>query len=232
MTATLTQLRTQVRGMADLDAVDLPDSVIDQYAKEGFQRIYALERRWPFLQQSYTLNTVAGTRAYTLASIGDVREIISITEPSVGGQRYSLISYDEAERVWLGNQDTASKPLFFALWAKAIHLYPKPDAVYTLTIRAYRNPTYTWLDTPYTTVIDLDEWFHAILPYFILGRVYQRQEDAELSALNMNSFDQGVAYARLDLMKPSSAQPMIMSGGTQRPSYERWMYNMGLTIGQ
>ena len=45
MSITLTQLRTQVRNMVDLDETDLPDSVVDQFAREGFQRIYSLERR-------------------------------------------------------------------------------------------------------------------------------------------------------------------------------------------
>jgi hypothetical protein len=66
MSITLAQLRTQVRNMADLDEVDLPDSIIDQFAREGFQRIYSLERRWPYLQETFSFNTVSGQREYTI----------------------------------------------------------------------------------------------------------------------------------------------------------------------
>ena len=67
-----------VRDISDLDTVDLPNSLLDTFIKEAFQRIVALERRWPFYQETYTLNTVANQRPYTISAIGDIREIISI----------------------------------------------------------------------------------------------------------------------------------------------------------
>ena len=231
MSITLTQLRTQVRNMADLDEVDLPDSIVDQFAREGFQRIYALERRWPYLQETYTFNTVVGQREYTISTIGDIREIISVLDTSSSGARLTLIPYDNAEEIWLGNTDVPSRPYFYSFWDKKIQLWAKPDAVYPITVRAYRNPVYTWLSDPDET-IDLDEWFHALLPYFVLGRVYQRQEDAQLAQMHLNSFEQGVGLARRDLMKASSAQPVIMSGGRQYPTMRRWLQTLGATIGQ
>ena len=231
MALTLAQLRSQVRSMADLDEVDLPDSLIDQYAREGFQRIYALERKWPYLEGTYTFTTVANQREYPIASIGDIREIISVVDTSASGERFTLISPAEAEEIWLGNTDTPGRPYFFSFWDKKIYLWPKPDSAYPITLRAYRNPVYTWLSNTAQN-IDLDEWFHQILPYFILGRVYQRQEDAELSAMHMRSFEEGVALARRDLMRGSSAQPVVMSGGRRYPTMRRWLQTLGGTLGQ
>jgi hypothetical protein len=227
----LNTLRSQVRSMADLDEEDLPDVVVDQFAREGFQRIYALERRWPYLQESYNFNTVVGQREYTISTIGDIREIISVLDTSSSGARLTLIPYDNAEEIWLGNTDVPSRPYFYSFWDKKIQLWAKPDAVYPITVRAYRNPVYTWLSNP-DEMIDLDEWFHALLPYFVLGRVYQRQEDAQLAQMHLNSFEQGVGLARRDLMKASSAQPVIMSGGRQYPTMRRWLQTLGATIGQ
>ncbi len=229
MSITLTQLRTQVRNMVDLDETDLPDSIVDQFAREGFQRIYALERRWPILQESYTFNTVANQREYTISTIGDIREIISVVDTSTQGARLNLIDYNEAEGIWLGNLDVASRPYFYSFWDKKLQLWAKPDIVYPMTVRAFRNPVYTWL-TNTEEAIDLDEWFHAILPYFIIARVYQRQEDSDLSAMYMRSFDEGVAFARRDLMKASSAQPVVMSGGKQYPTLQRWLQTLGRTL--
>ena len=231
MSISLNTLRSQVRTMADLDEVDLPDSIVDQFAREGFQRIYALERRWPYLQETYTFNTVVGQREYTISTIGDIREIISVLDTSSSGARLTLIPYDNAEEIWLGNTDVPSRPYFYSFWDKKIQLWAKPDAVYPITVRAYRNPVYTWLSDPDET-IDLDEWFHSLLPYFVLGRVYQRQEDAQLAQMHLNSFEQGVGLARRDLMKASSAQPVIMSGGRQYPTMRRWLQTLGATIGQ
>ena len=231
MSITLTQLRTQVRNMVDLDETDLPNSVVDQFAREGFQRIYSLERRWPYLQETYTFNTVANQREYTIATIGDIREIISVVDTSASGARLTLIDYNQAEEIWLGNTDVASRPYFYAFWDKKLHLWAKPDAVYPITVRAFRNPVYTWLSNTSET-IDLDEWFHALLPYFIIARVYQRQEDSDLSAMYMRSFEEGVGLARRDLMKASSAQPVIMSAGRQYPTMRRWLQTLGATLGQ
>ncbi len=231
MSITLTQLRTQVRNMVDLDETDLPDSIVDQFAREGFQRIYSLERRWPYLQETYTFNTVANQREYTISTIGDIREIISVVDTSTSGARLTLIPYDNAEEIWLGNTDVPSRPYFFSFWDKKLQLWAKPDAIYPITVRAYRNPVYTWL-TNTSEAIDLDEWFHALLPYFVIARVYQRQEDSDLSAMYMRSFEEGVGLARRDLMKASSAQPVIMSAGRQYPTMRRWLQTLGATLGQ
>jgi hypothetical protein len=231
MSITLTQLRTQVRNMVDLDETDLPDSIVDQFAREGFQRIYSLERRWPYLQETYTFNTVANQREYTISTIGDIREIISVVDTSTSGARLTLIPYDNAEEIWLGNTDVPSRPYFYSFWDKKLQLWAKPDAIYPITVRAYRNPVYTWLSNTGET-IDLDEWFHALLPYFVIARVYQRQEDSDLSAMYMRSFEEGVGLARRDLMKASSAQPVIMSAGRQYPTMRRWLQTLGATLGQ
>ena len=229
MSITLQTLRDQVRDMADLDETDLSNALIDQFAREGFQRIYALERRWPILQESYTLNTIANRREYTIATIGDIREIISVVDTSSMGARLTLIDYNQAEETWLGNLDVASRPYFYSFWNKKIQFWAKPDAVYPIVIRAFRNPLYTWLDDV-SEEIDLDEWFHGILPYFVLSRVYQRQEDEELATMYMKSFEEGVAFARRDLMKASSAQPVVMSAGSKYPTMKRWLQTLGRTL--
>ena len=229
MAITLTTLRSQVRDMADLDETDLSNAVIDQFAREGFQRIYALERRWPILQETYTFNTVANQREYTISTIGDIREIISVVDTSTQGARLTLIDYNDAEQIWLGNLDVASRPYFYSFWDKKLQLWAKPDIVYPMTVRAFRNPVYTWL-TDITEEIDLDEFFHAILPYFVLARVYQRQEDSDLANMYLKSFEEGVGIARRDLMKASSAQPVIMSGGRQYPTMRRWLQTLGRTL--
>ena len=229
MAITLTTLRSQVRDMSDLDATDLSDAVIDQFAREGFQRIYALERRWPILQETYTFNTVANQREYTISTIGDIREIISVVDTSTQGARLTLIDYNDAESIWLGNLDVASRPYFYSFWDKKLQLWAKPDIVYSMTVRAFRNPVYTWL-TDTSEDIDLDEFFHAILPYFVLARVYQRQEDSDLANMYLKSFEEGVGIARRDLMKASSAQPVVMSGGKQYPTMKRWLQTLGRTL--
>lgn len=228
---TLNQLRTQVRQMVDLDETDLPNAVIDNFALEGFERIYMLERRWPYLQKSYTFTSTANTRSYPIENIGDLREIISLVDNAFSGNRLTMTDHNMAERTWLGNTDAPGRPYFYSIWEDKLHLWPKPNSAYVYGIRAYRNPSYDWLDAPDDT-IDLDIWFHALLPYFVLSRVYQRQEDSELSKMYLNTFEEGVGLARRDLMKASSAQPVIMSQGRKYPTMRRWLQTLGGTLGQ
>ena len=230
MAMSLTDVRLMVRNISDLDTTDLPNSVLDDFVKEAFQRIIVLERRWPKYQETYTFNTVVNQRPYTIATIGDIREVISLVDTTSSGSRLTMIPYDNAEEIWLGNTDVASRPYFYALWDGQLHLYAKPDAVYPITVRAYRNPVYTWL-TSITQTIDCDEWFHILLVYFVLSRVYQRQEDPELSQMYLKSFEEGVAMARRDLMKTPSARPMLLSGGRQYPTMRRWLQTLGATLG-
>ena len=230
MPMSLTDVRLMVRNISDLDTTDLPNSIIDDAVKEAFQRVIVLERRWPKYQETYTFNTVANQRPYTISTIGDIREVISLVDTSSDGSRLTMIPYDNAEDIWLGNTDVASRPYFYAVWDGQLHLYAKPDAVYPITVRAYRNPVYTWLST-ITDPIDCDEWFHILLAYFVLARVYQRQEDPELSAMYLKSFEEGVAMARRDLMKTPSARPLIVSGGRQYPTMRRWLQTLGATLG-
>ena len=230
MAMSLTDVRLMVRNISDLDTTDLPNSVLDDFVKEAFQRIIVLERRWPKYQETYTFNTVVNQRPYTIATIGDIREVISLVDTTSSGSRLTMIPYDNAEEIWLGNTDVASRPYFYALWDGQLHLYAKPDAVYPITLRAYRNPLYTWLTT-ITNPIDCDEWFHILLVYFVLSRVYQRQEDPDLSQMYLKSFEEGVAMARRDLMKTPSARPMLLSGGRQYPTMRRWLQTLGATLG-
>ena len=230
MPMSLTDVRLMVRNISDLDTTDLPNSIIDDAVKEAFQRVIVLERRWPKYQETYTFNTVANQRPYTISTIGDIREVISLVDTSSAGSRLTMIPYDNAEDIWLGNTDVASRPYFYAVWDGQLHLYAKPDAVYPITVRAYRNPVYTWLST-ITDPIDCDEWFHILFSYFVLARVYQRQEDPELSAMYLKSFEEGVAMARRDLMKTPSARPLIVSGGRQYPTMRRWLQTLGATLG-
>ena len=99
MAMSLTDVRLMVRNISDLDTTDLPNSVLDDFVKEAFQRIIVLERRWPKYQETYTFNTVVNQRPYTIATIGDIREVISLVDTSTSGSRLTMIPYDNAEEI-------------------------------------------------------------------------------------------------------------------------------------
>lgn len=229
-TAELTQL---VRDITDLDEADLPSALIRTFLRDGFDRFINLERRWPWLETSATLNTVANQRAYAVSAIGagTFREIVSVTDTSLAGNRLHLIPIEDAERIYNGALDTPSRPLYYLEWADNIQLYPKPDTVYPLSIRGYRKPTYEWL-TNTALSPDCDERLHLALAYYAIAQAYKRQEDSELMAMHKQSYDEAVAIARKELMRPSSHRPMVLSKGSAHLSFRGWLQELGRTLGQ
>jgi len=229
--STVTELTVIVRDITDLDSVDLPLSLIQQYMKDGFQRIINLERRWPFLQETYTMNTVNGQREYPISGIGsgDLREVVSMVDNSTSGNRLTLTSVDYAEAMWNGSLDIPSRPLNYTLWGDTISLYPKPDTVYPITVRGYRKPSYTWV-TNNSLEIDCDDRFHLAIAYYAISQSYKRQEDNEMSAMYKQSFDEAVSLARREIMRPDSHRPMVLSKGATRFSEKFWLESLGRTL--
>lgn len=231
--ATTSEIRQLVWDIMDLEDVDLPGSLVVQFIKDGFDRIISLERRWPFYETTYAMNTVASQRDYAISSIGsgDLREVVSILDNSSAGNRLNIVSLDEAEAVWHGSFDVPTRPLLYAEWGEVIKLYPKPDAVYPLTIRGYRKPSYTWA-TDLSLSPDCDSRFHTALAYYAISQAYRRQEDNEMAQMYKQSFEEAVSLAKQDIMRPPSHRPMILSRGNVRPNSKYWLESMGRTLGQ
>lgn len=223
----LSDIRSKVREIVDMDTTDVSDALLNMYIRDGYDRMISLERRWPFLEKSYTLSTVANQKTYAISSIGtgDVREITSIVEDSVGGIRLTLIDHADGEAFWLGSQDTAGRPMHFSVWEQKLCIWPEPNDVYTLDLRGYRKPT-AW-DSDDTTEVDADERLHQSLVYYAVAQLYQLQEDVQLARFYRDSFDEAVRLAASDIMRVSSHRPLVFSGsrfhessnGYQSPVY-------------
>lgn len=231
--STTAELIAFVRDVTDLDEADLPSSLLRSYMRDGFNRILNLERRWPWLETTATLNTVASQRDYPVSSIGagNFREVTSIVDTTTSGNRLSIVSIDDAEATWHGTFDVPSRPLLYSEWSETVKLYPKPDTVYALSIRGYRKPSYTWVtDTALSP--DCDDRLHDAIAYYAISQAYKRQEDTEMSQLYKQSFDEAVGLAHKEIMRPPSHRPMIMSRGSVRPSEKYWLESLGRTLGQ
>ena len=229
--STSTDLVNLVRDIIDLDEADLPISLVRTYLRDGYDRVINLERTWPFFETSTSFNTVAGQREYPMSSIGagNLREITSMVDTSISGNRLRLIALEDAERIWSGSLDTAARPMYFVEWNSIQFLYPRPDVVYTINVRGYRKPTYDWVNNG-TLEVDCDDRLHTALAYYALSRAYQRQEDAEMAAVYKQSFDEAVMLARKEIMRITSHRPAILSGGFPYLSYDRWTQNLGRTL--
>lgn len=204
-------IKDYARSITDLETDDVADALVEMYIKDGYDRVIAMERSWPFLEDSSTLTTVAGTASYALSSInsGNFREISSVYD-SASSYRLQYIGHDEAEGSYFG-LSTTGRPTHFSFWESALYLWPTPTDVYSYSLRGYRKPTDWTADD--VTECDMDERLHQSLVYFACSKMYEVQEDPEMSAVYAKQFQESVMMARDDIMRIPVNSPMILSQG-------------------
>lgn len=207
---TKAEILQTVRDITELDSTDVPDSLLTLYLRDGYNRIVDLERRWPFLEVSFTLTTVADQQSYTVNDFTahDIREVISVVDPN--NIRLSYIDYSEAEAQFLTPATPVGRPTFFSFWADQIHFFPRPTEAYALTVRAYRHPT-DWVTAG--TTPDGPDGFDLPLVYYVVSRVYQSQEEIGVANEYERSFADAISLARRDIMRPQSYSPVVLAGG-------------------
>ena len=246
MALTITEIQNLVGDITGLSIGnttndDIQLNVVNTYIREGYQRIVSTFSRWPWFQATYSLSTVAEQRSYASGlsqtapttesgiTFGDIKEIISVVNETDMGNKLIYIDNFQAEAVWVGDNDISGIPAYYSLWADSLQLWPKPDDVYSLTVRGFRQPDYSWLTDSGLTV-DLNDEFHIMLINFTVARCFQFQEDPEMAAVYMNHFEIGVSLAQEDLTGPNANQPLILSGGLQTDpmSFSNYMKNLAI----
>jgi hypothetical protein len=246
MALNITQIQNLVQDITDNQIgvgsnFDFTPDLFLAYTREAYQRIVSTYSRWPWFQATYELTTIENQRVYTTGfnqvaptvqsslDFADIREIISVVNETDSGNQLIYIDNFKADSIWVGTNDQANIPNYFALWADSLQLWPKPDDVYELTIRGFRQPSYEWI-TNSALDVDLNDEFHIMLINFIVARIFQFQEDPEMAAVYMAHFEQGVALSRTDLTGPNANQPLILSGGLQTDpmSFSNYMKNLAI----
>ncbi len=232
---TLAQMRTFVGELSDLDIGidendDISTDLVNGFIKEGFQKIVALSQRYPYYQSTYLLFTVVDDHSYTSFSrqnptpvtnvgISTIQQIISVVNNTDGGNALIYIDQARAESIWVGTSDQAGIPGYFSIWGSELNLWPKPDAVYNITVRGFRKPSLTWF-SDINTSIDIDPQMQLPLINYVMARIFQFQEDTEMANEYMRSFEKAVAIIQGQLTAPSSNRQLIMSGGLQLQQYD------------
>lgn len=237
----------------DADADDIDQDLVLQFIKEGYQRIVSLDTRWPWFQSTYNFDTVLNQRGYssgidlittfspyvavypaaggTGLTTANIREVISVINNTDAGNELVYLDQFKCESIWVGTNDQADIPAYWSLWDNRINLWPKPNDVYDITVRGYRQPDLTWLtdsnNSASTNYVDLDPEFHMMLINFVLSRIFQFQEDPEMANVYMQHYNAGVTIAKQNLTAPNSNQPLIMSGGLQLNGAANRAYGYG-----
>lgn len=233
---TLAQMREFVGELSDLDIGftendDISTDLVNGFIKEGFQKIVALSQRYPYYQATYGFSTVANQRSYTsfgrilpsIATVGitDIQQIIAVVNNTDNGNALVYIDQARAESIWVGSTDQADIPAYFSIWAGQLNLWPKPNQIYSLTVRGFRIPNLNWFSDENLS-IDIDPQMQLPLINYVMARIFQFQEDPEMAREYMSSFEKAVAIIQGQLTAPSSNRQLIMSGGLQLTPYDWW----------
>lgn len=229
----------------DNDVDDINQDLVLQFLKEGFQTIVDSEVRWPWFESNYQAFTVYGqqtisnfflTQTYSPyitvpqnVNMSDIKELINVvaiqgTEPFQNyGNELIYLGQHQAERWWVGATNQPGIPGYFSIWSNQMYMWPRPNQEYLLQIRGYRQPDLNWLldssNSESTVYVDLDLELQACLINYAMSRIYQFQEDAEMSRVYREQFVTNLKNYQDYLTAPSSNQPLVYSGGLQLSTY-------------
>ena len=230
----------------DPDVDDINQDLVLQFLKEGFQTIVDSEVRWPWFESEYTAIVEYGqpfvttfTMEHTYSpyittpqvnlNIDQIKEVVNVIAVQ-GLDRYSnygneliYIGQHQAERWWVGSTNQPGIPGYFSMWSNRVYMWPRPNQQYSLYVRGYRVPDLNWLNdssnSESTNYVDLDLELQACLVNYAMSRIYQFQEDPEMSAVYSNQFQANLRNYQDYLTAPSSNQPLVYSGGLQLSTY-------------
>jgi hypothetical protein len=214
---TLPDLRGFVRDHLDLDPTELPDSLLDRFIADGFNRIDNYSRVWTFRAVEYTLSTVAGAQAYNVANRATPPRVDSIAKPlqqvvDVRGPRFGLVPRDHRQMrsAFRTTNAQQSEPRYFTMFGENVYLWPTPNAVYALTVTGYRLPD-DWMAS--SLAPDLPEEFHELVGWWALNRAYGHQDDPEMANFYRQEFDTEVKSRARRYVTGNQSQPMRLNEG-------------------
>lgn len=214
MAYTLNQLRIYVRQHLDLDESEVPDDLLDVWARDATIKISKTRKRWPFLETSWTLNTVAGQRDYDITSLAlfnpAVDEIVSVVR---NDRRLIFMGRDEAEEAYLPFQSNSNGFVsYYNVWGDMLRLYPTPSSVDVLDIRGYRKVD-DWVADGAGAVPDFPEDFHDAIRLYLLGMAYMQQEDPEMASQFIAAFTSEMDLLKKQYGDAPGAYPLVLGGG-------------------
>lgn len=200
----LGDLRLAVRTQLDLDESDLPNTLLDLYLQDGFDRIVALENRWPFYESTWA---VASDNEGLVSIPVDAIEVDAVV-----GDAGPLKPIDQryADDFFVQSPVSGLRPLFYTRSTTMLQLWPKPTTAQVLRLRGYRRSG-DWVASGAAGVVDADRRLHYPIVHYACSMAMAQQEDEVLEATYLNRFRESASIARESVMRPWSAEPRILN---------------------
>lgn len=223
-------IKTYVRNHLEMDDEELPDTLLNIYLQDAFDRTMAYDNRWPRYEKTWDLSQVPGSTDITLdpeINRPSIMSVIAVPD----GYRLVMIAPANAEQIFYDGMNSIQigTPVYYSLWQNKMQLWPQPgDAAlpYNLSIRAYRQPVW---DNGASAVPDLDERLHITLAYYAMALVYAQQEDEILEGVYMARWQRDLSQQMKTILEAPHHRPLVLHGGATIGGVPSYVINPPVT---
>ena len=224
MAYNLAKFRELIRLTLDLDATDLPNTLVDEWVRDGATRAQTRRQEWPFFQYDWTFTGETNKSNYTFAEIesedGSGNEIAEIRQ--VRGPSWDLRWQDIATRDRYRSRDSSStgSPSYWSVWNNGeLVLDPVPDnSTDTFVIRGYKKPK-DWVADGDSGVSDMPKDFDSPILNWALGRAYAQQDEPQMALYYADLADLRLRELVRFYDDPSPTISVTMGGNYNRNMY-------------
>lgn len=216
-------MRGFVRTHLELDDEELPDSTLNVYLQDAFERTYAASNQWPRQEMTWEISILAGEGSAALPTDMIIPSIMSVLTP----QNYRLIqiNHENAEDMFAQTPSPVSgTPLYYSIWARRLYVWPMPQngdvEPYQMNVRGYSQPTW---DSSASAIPDIDLRLHIAICYYAMSLVYAAQEDEILEGVYIARWERDVRQQVKQLLEPSMHRPLVMNGGIPASGFQPYV---------
>lgn len=205
-------MRRYVRDHLEVDDEELPDTVLNEYLEDAFERTLAADNRWPRAEEIWTITKLEGSDSVELPADCLLPSIMSVVDVN-RGIRLVQLNHENAEDSFLSPDNIAiGVPLYYSIWKRTMYLWPRVEtqSELQLSMRGYRRPT--WSNVA-SAIPDIDSTLHHALCYFAMSLAYAAQEDEILEGVALSRWDRDVRQQVKMLTQPAMHRPLVMHGG-------------------
>lgn len=224
-------IRSYVRTALDVEVSELPNTLIDVWMQEAYDKVVALADRGPYwLHVTYTFDSVIGTQAYDL----DSEPTLISPQPlqyieDVRGDTWTLTprSHRQMRAEYRQTSPSQAKSTEFSLWGRSLYLWPIPSAVISYQVTGTRQPI-DWIAVNGSP--DCPNEFHGFIADYALARGYAQQDDPESAATLLNGWEAQVKKLLVRSQDGMTSQPLTINGGNGREPWRAERSSLGPLI--